>query len=198
MATIVHGAGIAGHEAATAAQEVALGTLLASYRPKRYRREGEDAGLSSCTVVEYNAAKLADVERGVAKGEAIGRAVWSARDLVNEPANLLTPVEMAARAQAMASDVGLKSKVLDEAAMQEEGMGILLAVSKGSVNPAQFIVLEHAPAGDTEAPLVLVWQGHHFRHRRYQPQAQRRHVGDEGRYGGRGGGDWRDGSDWPP
>ena len=159
MATIVHGAGIAGHEAATAAQEVALGTLLASYRPKRYRREGEDAGLSSCTVVEYNAAKLADVERGVAKGEAIGRAVWSARDLVNEPANLLTPVEMAARAQAMASDVGLKSKVLDEAAMQEEGMGILLAVSKGSVNPAQFIVLEHAPAGDTEAPLVLVGKG---------------------------------------
>ena len=161
MATIVHGAGIAGHEAAAAAQEVALGTLLASYRPKRYRREAEDAGLSSCTVVEYNAAKLADVERGVAKGEAIGRAVWSARDLVNEPGNLLTPLEMAARAQAMAADtaVGLKCTVLDEAAMQEEGMGILLAVSKGSANPAQFVVLEHAPAGDTEAPLVLVGKG---------------------------------------
>ena len=161
MATIVHGAGIAGHDTAAAAQEVALGTLLASYRPKRYRREVEDAGLSSCTVVEYSAAKLADVERGVAKGEAIGRAVWSARDLVNEPANLLTPLEMAARAQAMAADtaVGLKCTVLDEAAMQEEGMGILLAVSKGSANPAQFVVLEHAPAGDTEAPLVLVGKG---------------------------------------
>ena len=159
MATIVHGAGIAGHDADAAAQEVALGTILASYRQKRYRREDADAGLASCTVVEYNAAKLADVERGVSRGEAIGRAVCSARDLVNEPANILTPVEMAARARAMASEVGLRSTVLDEDAMQEEGMGILLAVSKGSVNPAQFVILEHAPAGDTEAPLIFVGKG---------------------------------------
>ncbi|MDE0199995.1 MAG: leucyl aminopeptidase, partial [Caldilineaceae bacterium] len=91
--------------------------------------------------------------------EAIGRAVCSARDLVNEPANLLTPVEMAARARAMASDVGLKCTVLDEAAMEEEGMGILLAVSQGSVNPAQFVILEHAPAGSSEAPLIFAGKG---------------------------------------
>ena len=159
MATIVHGAGIAGHDADAAAQEVALGTILASYRPKRYGRKEDDSGLTSCSVVEYSAAKLEDVERGVARGEAIGRAVCSARDLVNEPANLLTPVEMAARARAMASDVGLECTVLDEAAMEEEGMGILLAVSQGSTNPAQFIILEHAPAGSSEAPLIFVGKG---------------------------------------
>ncbi len=160
IATIVHGAGIAGHDADAAAQEVALGTLLASYRPKLYRREGAAQGLTSCTVVEYSADKLADIERGVARGEAIARAVYTARDLVNEPPNVLTPVEMAARAEAMASDVGLKSTVLDEAAMKDAGMGILLAVSEGSANPARFIILEHAPAGHAgEAPLVFVGKG---------------------------------------
>jgi leucyl aminopeptidase len=162
IATIVHGAGIAGHDAAAAAQEVALGTLLANYRPKLYRREEAGKGLTSCVVVEYSGAKLADVERGVARGEAIGRAVCAARDLVNEPPNVLTPLEMAARAQAMASEtaVGLKCTVLDEAAMREAGMGILLAVSEGSANPAQFIILEHAPAGHAEeAPLVFVGKG---------------------------------------
>ena len=160
IATIVHGAGIAGHDADAAAQEVALGTLLANYRPKLYRREGADKGLTSCTVVEYGAAKLADVRRGVARGERIGRAVCTARDLGNEPPNLLTPVEMAARAEAIAADVRLRSTVLDEAAMEEAGMGILLAVSQGSANPARFIILEHAPAGHAEeAPLVFVGKG---------------------------------------
>ena len=162
IATIVHGAGIGGHAAAAAAQEVVLGTLLANYRPKLYRREEAGKGLTSCAVVEYSGAKLADVERGVARGEAIGRAVCAARDLVNEPPNVLTPLEMAARAQAMASEtaVGLKCTVLDEAAMREAGMGILLAVSEGSANPAQFIILEHAPAGHAEeAPLVFVGKG---------------------------------------
>jgi leucyl aminopeptidase len=159
MATIVHGAGIAGHDASAAAQEVALGTILASYRAKQYGREAGEAGLESCTVVEYNAAKLEDVSRGVTRGEAIGRAVCRARDLVNEPANVLTPVEMAARARAMAAEVGLGCTILDEAAMEEAGMGILLAVSQGSVNPAQFVILEHAPEGETEAPLLFVGKG---------------------------------------
>ncbi len=159
IATIVHGAGIAGHDADAAAQEVALGTLLASYRPKQYGREAAGAGLASCTVVEYSAAKLENVVRGVSRGEAIGRAVCSARDLVNEPANVLTPVEMAARARAMASEVGLQCTVLDEAAMEAEGMGILLAVSQGSRNPAQFVILEHAPAESTETPLIFVGKG---------------------------------------
>ena len=160
IATIVHGAGIGGRDAAAAAQEVALGTLLADYRPKLYRRQAADEGLASCAIVEFSADKLPDVERGLARGEAIGRAVCAARDLVNEPANVLTPLEMAARAAASAADAGLSCAVLDEAAMREAGMGILLAVSQGSANPAQLIVLEHAPDGHAqEAPLVFVGKG---------------------------------------
>ena len=67
---------------------------------------------------------------------------------------------LAGRARRMAEAVGLKSTVLGEAAMRELGMNILLAVSKGSANEAQFLILEHAPAGhEDEQPLVFAGKG---------------------------------------
>ncbi|MFZ1753130.1 MAG: leucyl aminopeptidase [Caldilineaceae bacterium] len=159
-ATIVHGAGIAGLDTAQASQSVAEGTLLAVYQATQYKREQKAVGLSSCTVVEFSQDKLDEVTAGVKRGEAIARAVHTTRDLVSEPPNVLFPVELAARARQMAEEVGLKSTVLGEAAMREMGMNILLAVSKGSANEAQFLILEHAPAGhENEQPLVLAGKG---------------------------------------
>jgi leucyl aminopeptidase len=79
---------------------------------------------------------------------------------VSEPPNVLFPVEYARRAQAMAAEVGLQVTVLDEATMRDLGMNILLAVSQGSDNEAQMIILEHAPAGtENQAPLIFVGKG---------------------------------------
>ena len=158
--TIVHGAGIAGLDTAQASQSVAEGALMAVYQATQYKREQKAAGLDSCTVVEFSQEKLADVTAGVKRGEVIARAVHTARHLVSEPPNVLFPVELAARARRMAEAVGLKSTVLGEAAMREMGMNILLAVSKGSANEAQFLILEHAPAGhEDEQPLVFAGKG---------------------------------------
>ncbi len=160
FATIVHGAGIGGHDAADAAQALAEGTLLASYRAPNYKREAPENGPALCTVVEFDATRLASIEAGVRRGESIAAGVNLARDLSNEPPNVLYPVAMARRAQAMAAEVGLQCTVLGEEAMHELGMNILLAVSRGSVHEAQLIVLEHVPAGrESEAPLVLVGKG---------------------------------------
>ncbi|RLT37888.1 MAG: leucyl aminopeptidase [Chloroflexi bacterium] len=159
-ATIVHGAGIAGLDVAQASQAVAEGMLLAVYQATQYKREQKAAGLESCVVVEFSQEKLADVSAGVRRGELIARAVYTARTLVSEPPNLLFPVELAARARRMAEEVGLKSTVLGEAAMRELGMNILLAVSKGSANEAQFLILEHAPVGhENEQPLIFAGKG---------------------------------------
>jgi len=159
-ATIVHGAGIAGLDVAQASQVVAEGTLLAVYQATQYKREQKAAGLDSCAVVEFSQEKLADVTTGVRRGEVIAHAVHTARNLVSEPPNVLFPVELAARARQMAEEVGLKSTVLGETAMRELGMNILLAVSKGSANEAQFLILEHAPAGhEEEQPLVFAGKG---------------------------------------
>jgi leucyl aminopeptidase len=160
FATIVHGAGIGGLAVEQAAQAVAVGTILATYQARQYRRQPENNRLNTCLIVEFDGAKVAQIEAGVSKGEIIGQAVCKARDLVSEPPNILYPGEMAARARRMAEDVGLRSTVLGETAMREMGMNILLAVSVGSRNEAQFVILEHAPDGHTdEPPIVLVGKG---------------------------------------
>ena len=160
FATIVHGAGIGGQDATAAAQALAEGTLLASYRAPNYKREAPEAGPALCTVVEFNANRLSAIENGVRRGERVAAGVNLARDLSNEPPNVLSPVVMARRAQTMAADAGLRCTILGEDAMRELGMNILLAVSRGSANEAQLVILEHAPSGHAEeAPLVLVGKG---------------------------------------
>ncbi|MEZ4865927.1 MAG: leucyl aminopeptidase [Caldilineaceae bacterium] len=159
-ATIVHGAGIGGSDVQAAAQATAEGALLAAYQAPTYKRETPPRGPESCTVVEFDGAKMAAVTAGVERGRAIAAGVQRARDFVSEPPNVLYPVEFARRAQQMAQEVGLRFSVLGEAAMRELGMNILLAVSQGSENEAQMIFLEHAPAGaETQAPLLLVGKG---------------------------------------
>ncbi|MCB0142743.1 MAG: hypothetical protein KDE50_22770, partial [Caldilineaceae bacterium] len=160
VATIVHGAGIAGLDTAAAAQALAEGTLLAAYVSPQYKREPQSAALASCTVVEFDAGKVDAVQAGVDRGVGIAAGVYSARNYVSEPPNVLYPVEFASRARAMAAETGLACTVLGEAEMRELKMGILLAVSLGSEREAQLIILEHAPAGtENDAPLVLVGKG---------------------------------------
>lgn len=160
VATIVHGAGVGALDATAAAQAVVEGTALASYRAPNYKREAPEPGPMQCTVVEYAAERLASVEAGVRRGERIAAGVNLARDLSNEPPNVLYPAAMAQRARSMAAEVGLKCTILGEDAMRELGMNILLAVSRGSAHEAQLIILEHAPAGtESQPPLVLVGKG---------------------------------------
>jgi len=158
--TIVHGAGVGGLDVQAAAQATAEGAALAAYLAPNYKRQAPEGGPTACTVVEFDSSKVAAITGGVERGSAIAAGVYAARDYVSEPANVLNPVEFAQRARTMAHAVGLKIEVLDEAAMRDLGMHILLAVSQGSENEAQLIILEHAPTGTEEqAPLIFVGKG---------------------------------------
>ena len=160
MATIVHGAGIGGLDVAAAAQALVEGTRLAVYTPPQYKRDPETIDLTACTVLEYDAAKLAPVQAGVDAGVAIAEAVCHARDFSSEPPNVLYPQVFADRARQMAAETGLACTVLGEDDLSELGMNIFLAVSLGSEREAQLIVLEHTPEGTSEdRPLVLVGKG---------------------------------------
>lgn len=159
-ATIVHGAGIGALEPQRAAQVLAEGALLAAYRVPNYKREAANSGPDLCTVVEFNAGRLAAMTSAVRRGEAVARGVYTARDLSNEPGNVLYPEEFAQRARALAERTGLQCTVLGEREMSDLSMNILLGVSRGSAREAQFIILEHAPVGvAAEPPLVLVGKG---------------------------------------
>lgn len=94
------------------------------------------------------------------RGESAAHALRLARDLAATPSNLLSPEDMAQRAQALAEAKGFACAVLDEEALRREHMGCLLAVGQGSSRPPRLVVLEHAPAGhEADAPLVLVGKG---------------------------------------
>jgi leucyl aminopeptidase len=83
-----------------------------------------------------------------------------ARAVANEPANLLTPLAMAAVARDMAEQQGLECKVLENAELSRFGMGALLGVAQGSAEPPVLIVLRYRPQkASSQAHLGLVGKG---------------------------------------
>lgn len=94
------------------------------------------------------------------RGAAIGRGTNDARELGNLPANFCTPNDLAKKARAMAkSNDKLSCKILDEKQMASLGMGSLLSVTAGSVEPARLIVMEYTGAAKSSKPVVLVGKG---------------------------------------
>ena len=103
--------------------------------------------------------ELALAERALAEGQAIAAGMNLAKNLANLPGNICTPVYLAEQASALAKEHGLGVEILDKAAMEKLGMHSLLAVSKGSHQPPQFIVLKYQGGKSREKPIVLVGKG---------------------------------------
>lgn len=97
---------------------------------------------------------------GLAHGEAIGRGVNLARELGNLPANVCTPSYLAQRAREIArGHRKLGVKVLNETQLGKLGMGAMLSVTRGTEEPARFIILEYRNGARGERPQVLVGKG---------------------------------------
>jgi len=95
--------------------------------------------------------------RDAAVGAARAEGVFFTRDLVNEPANVLTTQDFADRLLAM-RELGLEVEVLEEDALAELGMRALLGVGQGSESPTKVVVMRWQGGGDA-APLALVGKG---------------------------------------
>lgn len=162
VATIVHGAGIGGLDPAAAAGALVEGTRLGLYRYAGYRSKPPKdwkPDPETLIVVEMVPAQLAAFEIGVARGEVVAQGVNLARDLVNTPANRMTPTIVAERAAEVAQTAGLTCQALGRAECKALGMGIFMAVAEESEQDPKLIVLEHN-AGKPELPtVVLVGKG---------------------------------------
>ncbi|HLM57419.1 MAG TPA: leucyl aminopeptidase, partial [Pyrinomonadaceae bacterium] len=104
------------------------------------------------------------LRRGAERGRVVGESVNFTRDLANEPGAYMTPTIMAERAQGIANEFGLEIDVLDRDRMEQEGMGALLSVARGSDEPPKMMVLTYTPEGkgapaDGEEYLALVGKG---------------------------------------
>jgi len=146
---------------AEAAAQVALGMLLRSYRFDRYKtKKKEDAGKAPerVKVTIVTAAAAAAKKLFAEEVEAVAGGVLLARDLVNEPANILGPVEFAARAKELEA-LGVKVEVLTEKEMKKLGMGSLLGVAQGSVRPPRLVVMQWNGGKPKDQPVAFVGKG---------------------------------------
>ncbi len=160
VATIVHGAGIAGLDAEAAAQATAEASLLALYEydaPKQ--REEEPRQIASLTLVEFDENKLAAIQRGVDTAVAIASGVNLARDLVNMPPNVATPAKLAETARQIGREYGMKIKIGGRKWAARRNMGAFLAVAQGAGQKPKFILLEHNSGREDLPSIVLAGKG---------------------------------------
>lgn len=92
-------------------------------------------------------------------GQILGEAVNLARRLVNEPPQEIYPQSFAEQAERVAAESGLGIEVWDQARLEEEGAGSLLAVAKGSSRPPRLVILKYQGGAVNAAPLALVGKG---------------------------------------
>lgn len=144
VATIVHGAGIGGLDPKEAAAAVAEGSLLGGYQYNEFKTKTEDNDeVKELIIVDHDPKKAKEIEKGAARGEMVAGAVNRARDLINGPSNKVTPAFIANYAKKIASEAGLTCKILDCVDMKKLGMHSLLAVAKGSAEPAKMVILKY-------------------------------------------------------
>ena len=144
------------------AQAVAEGFTLSTFSSDQYKT-GERLGPAAEEMLVAAAdgqALAADLERAVERGRIFGDSCNLAKALCNEPSNVLTPRVFADRAAQIAKDAGLQVEVLDEKAIERLGMGLLLGVARGSVEPPRVLVMKHEPAHAPRSPVLgLVGKG---------------------------------------
>lgn len=142
------------------ADEVALGIALRGYKFDVYQsKSAQDEGDSARKAprVTFMARDPETLAKTAGAAAAVAEGVFFTRDLVNEPANVLTTTDFADRLKAM-EEIGLTVEVLDEEQLAELGMRALLAVGQGSESPSKVVVMRWNGGGD-EAPLALVGKG---------------------------------------
>ena len=141
-----------------AAHTLALveGAALGCYSFRKYKSDAKGApSLQKLSVLapEMSAAQLEELAD-------LCDATWTARDLVNEPVSFLNAVQLSAEIRTLARSAGFKVEVMERGRIEALGLGGLLAVNKGSVDPPTFSVLEWKPKDAVnKRPVVLVGKG---------------------------------------
>jgi leucyl aminopeptidase len=151
---------------AAAVQASAEGLGLAAFSIDRYKSAEKAGPPAEEIVIIAGEAGAAELEPALERGRILADSCNIARDLCNEPSNVLTPRALAERAREVGRDTNLQIDVLDEDALEQLKMGLLLGVARGSVEPPRVIVLTHVPragaahgAGGAAPVLGLVGKG---------------------------------------
>ncbi|WP_439525070.1 leucyl aminopeptidase [Marivita sp.] len=135
-------------------EEIALGLALRGYGFDDHKTKKDSAlGAATLMCAKPDEAKAAAVPR-----IAVAEGVHFTRNLVNEPANVLTTTEFATRLEAL-RDLGVEVEVLEEKALEKLGMRALLCVGQGSDSPSKVVIMRWTGGAKGDAPLALIGKG---------------------------------------
>ncbi len=149
-------------EITSAMQAAAEGLALAAFSADRYKSGERSAPpLDQVRILAGDAdEEPSTLEGAVERGRILGESCNLARELCNEPSNVLTPSVFADRATEICSAAGVSVEVLGEREIGQLGMGLLLGVARGSAEPPRLIVMRHSPDGAPKSPVLgLVGKG---------------------------------------
>ncbi|MBI2116245.1 MAG: leucyl aminopeptidase [candidate division NC10 bacterium] len=134
--------------------------MLGLYRFARYKKDIEDGReIAVLTILERDREKLRGMAEAVRRGRIVAEATNTARDLVNEPGNSLTPTELGRRARELARRARLRCRLLGPPELRRMGARALLGVARGSQEPPRLIVLEYRGGRRNGPHLGLVGKG---------------------------------------
>lgn len=144
-----------------AAAHTAYGARLRAHRFDRYKtklKPEQKEQIKNLTVATSEPGKA---KTAYGKLDRIADGVGLARDLVSEPANLLTPEILAKRCVEELEPLGVKVEILDEKQMKKQGMGALLGVAQGSCHPPRLVVMQWqgSPGAKTKNPVAFIGKG---------------------------------------
>jgi leucyl aminopeptidase len=137
------------------------GAILGAWEPDKYKSDPKtkEKQIDSFTIA-VPSGNASELNHALWRGKIIAESQNLTRDLVNEPANKLTPAALAEAAKQMASECELTCEVLDQTEMTKLGMGALLGVAQGSTNPPFLVIIKYNPAGACGTDhLALVGKG---------------------------------------
>ncbi len=153
-------AGVKQRDIAWRVSQAVMATSNAVYRFDRMKSKRDAArGLRKLTLLVGDRAALRTGAAALGQGVAIAHGMSLAKDLGNLPGNVCTPAYLAQQARALAKQHRLGLRVLERKDMKKLGMGALLSVARGSVEPPKLIVLQYRGAGRGQRPVALVGKG---------------------------------------
>ncbi|KJV33422.1 cytosol aminopeptidase [Aquitalea magnusonii] len=150
------------HDVEWMIEQATVVTLDVLYRFDRFKSKQDDSAREprKLTLAVPRRSDLADGEKGLLRGLAIGNGMKLAKDLGNLPPNVCTPAYLAEEAERIAAEFGTQVEIYGQSQLEELGLHSFLSVARGSVVEPKLIVLQYQGAKDkNDRPLALVGKG---------------------------------------
>lgn len=137
-----------GRDSEETGQALIEGALLGLYRFLKYKTKDQNSSKDIRRIdLVADSASVQALLKGAKTGEVIAGSTAMVRDMVSSPGADMTPAIVAAQAREVAREFGLKVQILERKQMAKIGLGALLGVAAGSVQPPKFIILEYRRGG---------------------------------------------------